>query len=51
MKYELTTQQLDDGSTYIELPSEVVEELGWQPGDVIMWSENEDGSYSLKKEK
>ena len=49
MKYIVTTQKLDDGSTYIELPDEVLEEMVWQEGDIIEWTEDDDGSYSLKK--
>lgn len=49
MKYVITTEKLDDGSLYIELPNNVTEELGWVPGDNIEWAENDDGSYSLKK--
>ena len=25
------------------------EDLGWVPGDTIIWEENEDGSYTLSK--
>lgn len=49
MKYTLTTQKLDNGDVYIELPAGVITELNWAEGDTIMWVENDDGSYSLKK--
>lgn len=49
MKYIVTTQKLDNGDTYIELPDDVLEELEWQEGDVIEWVSADDGSYSLKK--
>ena len=28
-----------------------IDELGWKPGDTIIWEDNEDGSFSLKKEE
>ena len=27
-----------------------IDELGWKPGDTIIWEDNEDGSFTLKKE-
>lgn len=31
--------------------SDLFEELGWKTGDTVSWIENEDGSYTLKKEE
>jgi hypothetical protein len=27
-----------------------IDDLGWKPGDTILWEDNEDGSFTLKKE-
>lgn len=27
------------------------DEMGWNPGDTIIWEDNEDGSFTLKKEE
>jgi len=42
-------QQHEDGEYFIEFPDEVLQEVGWKEGDVIDWSDNGDGSWSLKK--
>ena len=33
------------------LESDVFEQVGWKPGDDILWIENEDGSFTLRKEE
>jgi len=33
----------------LDLPSETMEELGWKEGDQLVWTDNNDGSFSLKK--
>ena len=35
--YILEVQEDDNGDCYIVLPDEVVEDLGWQEGDVLDW--------------
>jgi bifunctional DNA-binding transcriptional regulator/antitoxin component of YhaV-PrlF toxin-antitoxin module len=35
--YILEVQEDQDGQIFIELPYEVLEELGWQEGDVLNW--------------
>jgi len=37
MSYILEVQEDDNGDSYITLPDEVVDELGWQEGDIINW--------------
>lgn len=27
----------------------IAEELGWQVGDTLQWSDNQDGTFTLKK--
>ena len=33
----------------LDLPSETMEELGWKEGDQLVWTDNNDGSFSLRK--
>ena len=33
----------------LDLPAETMEELGWKEGDLLVWTDNNDGSFSLKK--
>ncbi len=37
MSYILEVQEDENGDQYITLPDEVIEELGWQEGDVLNW--------------
>ena len=37
MSYILEVQEDENGDQYITFPDEVVEELGWQEGDVFNW--------------
>ncbi|WP_173399908.1 hypothetical protein [Vibrio owensii] len=42
----------DEGEHYFEIPDGFLKELNWQVGDSVIWTQNEDGSFSLtKKEK
>lgn len=37
MSYILEVQEDENGDQFITFPEEVVEELGWQEGDVLNW--------------
>jgi hypothetical protein len=39
----------DLGEYVINLPDELIEQVGWQENDVLEWFDNNDGSFSLKK--
>ncbi|EGR0237780.1 hypothetical protein FMH18_20930 [Vibrio vulnificus] len=42
----------DKGEHYFEIPDEYLDELGWQAGDSVIWTQSEDGSFSqLRKRK
>jgi len=43
------TLKVDDDGILI-LPPEVIEETGWEEGDVLKWIDNKDGSFSLIKQ-
>lgn len=36
---------------FIEFSDEEMETLGWGVGDNLIWTENDDGSFSIKKEE
>lgn len=38
-----------DGSAYIVLPDDLVAHLGCDEGDQVVWIDNHDGSFTLKK--
>ncbi|TYZ36852.1 hypothetical protein EWT61_10180 [Vibrio alginolyticus] len=39
-----------DGELYFEIPNECIVALDCSVGDEIVWSKNNDGSYSLSKD-
>lgn len=41
--------EYDEEENFYLLQSEVFEQVGWKPGDDILWIENEDGTITLKK--
>jgi bifunctional DNA-binding transcriptional regulator/antitoxin component of YhaV-PrlF toxin-antitoxin module len=43
MSYILEIQEDENGDQYITLPEEVIEELGWQEGDVLNWDVRGEG--------
>ena len=42
------TLKVDDEGL-LNIPEDVLSELGWKVDDVLEWSENDDGSYQLRK--
>lgn len=44
IKKDLKTDEL-----YIELPDDLLANLGWSVGDKIEWQDNKDSSWTLKK--
>ena len=45
----LEVQEDEQGEKLIELPEDLLAEAGWKEGDVLVWSDNKDGSWSLNK--
>lgn len=41
----------DDNGLFIKLPDDLLEAVGWQAGDDIVWIDNKDGSVTLRKEE
>jgi hypothetical protein len=37
------------GEQYITFPDEVIKKLEWKDGDTLVWSDNHDGSFTIKK--
>jgi hypothetical protein len=36
--YIIEVQEDQDGELFIEFPDEIIEELGWQEGDILSWN-------------
>jgi len=37
------------GEFLIQLPDDLVDRKGWKEGDTIVWTDNENGSWTLTK--
>jgi bifunctional DNA-binding transcriptional regulator/antitoxin component of YhaV-PrlF toxin-antitoxin module len=46
--YILEVQEDDNGDQFIVLPDEVIEDLGWQEGDVLNWDVKGEGIILTK---
>jgi bifunctional DNA-binding transcriptional regulator/antitoxin component of YhaV-PrlF toxin-antitoxin module len=36
--YIIEVQEDQDGELFIQFPEEIIEELGWQEGDILSWN-------------
>jgi hypothetical protein len=41
----------DTGDLILPLPPELLQIQGWKEGDVLKWTDNKDGSWSMEKEQ
>lgn len=46
--YTIPLEQ-DGDDLVLPFPDEMLESVGWQVGDTLVWSDNEDGSWTLTK--
>lgn len=44
VKYDSQT-----GDHYLEFPPELLNQMGWDFGDTLVWEDNKDGSYTITK--
>jgi bifunctional DNA-binding transcriptional regulator/antitoxin component of YhaV-PrlF toxin-antitoxin module len=47
--YVAPIQVDSDGDLILVFPDELLEALVWKEGDSLVWTNNEDGSWSLRK--
>ncbi len=45
-----TTLNVDDDGI-LTFPPELLKETGWEEGDSLQWIDNEDGSFTLRKDE
>jgi bifunctional DNA-binding transcriptional regulator/antitoxin component of YhaV-PrlF toxin-antitoxin module len=48
MSYILEVEEDENGEPFITLPEEVLEDLGWEPGDVLNWDVKGNGIILTK---
>ena len=46
---KITVQEDENGELYIELPDTLMEERGWNIGDELVWTVNDDGTIGIRK--
>lgn len=49
LSFSTLVKQDDDGELYIELPPEVMDQLGWSNYNDLVWIVEEDGKILLRK--
>ena len=49
MQYTIPVSEDENGDMIITFPDELMEQMNWQIGDSLEWSDNEDGTWSLRK--
>jgi len=48
----LTVQEdSDNGELFLEFPDDMLETMNWKEGDTIVWTDNENGSFTLSIKK
>ena len=39
----------EDGELVLEFPEDLLKEMNWSEGTVLEWTDNKDGSWSIKE--
>jgi len=50
-KYTVQLIEDENGELVLPLPDGLMEKIGWVEGDVLIWKDNKDGSYSMSKKE
>ncbi len=50
MRYVLNVKEdAETGDLYLDLPDDLIEELGWEIGDNLTWKQKDDETWTLSK--
>lgn len=47
--YEAPIQVDSDGDLILVFPDELLAAMDWNAGDTLVWTQNEDGTWTLKR--
>jgi bifunctional DNA-binding transcriptional regulator/antitoxin component of YhaV-PrlF toxin-antitoxin module len=47
--YMIPVEADTDGELMITFPDDLMETMGWKPGDVVEWVDNKDETWTLRK--
>lgn len=48
-RYTIPIESDENDDLYLPLPDDLLDDLGWQEGDILEWSEDIDGTLLLKR--
>jgi len=48
---KLEVQQDDDGNLFIEFPDDLMNQMGWEAGDVLTWTQQDNGNWLITKKE
>lgn len=48
-RYTISIDSDQNDDLFLKLPDDLLDELGWQEGDVLEWSEDIDGTLLLRR--
>ena len=48
-KYETIVEKDENNELVIPFDEDLMSEIGWEIGDIIQWTENENGSFTLTR--
>jgi len=51
MMKTLEVKQNKHGELYIEFPNELLNQVGWDEGDTLLWEELDHGAWQIKKKE
>lgn len=50
MNYSLKVQQDSDGELFLEFPENLLNQMGWDVGDKLIWNELPEGTWTIEKD-
>jgi bifunctional DNA-binding transcriptional regulator/antitoxin component of YhaV-PrlF toxin-antitoxin module len=48
--YTVQVEEDENGDLVLPFPEKMLEELGWEIGDQLVWKDNGDGTYTITKD-
>ena len=51
MRYKLEVTADSNGELVLEFPDELMDNVGWQGGDTLLWQQQENGDWLISKKE
>ena len=51
MRYKLEVTADSNGELILEFPDELMDNVGWQGGDTLLWQQQENGDWLVSKKE